>query len=263
MQTTKIEYLTHLLTVYSGCLNWHNGVCGGGGRDFYCWAKATTERFPWNYPVGFQPHFYPERITQPCHLKKPARVGVAFMGDMFGDWVDELEKAEGRPYRRMILKTVELSPRHTFLFLTKCPWNLRQFNPWPRNAWVGATATRQDQVLRALLELADVDATVKFLSLEPLMGSMGGFQLSSIQWLLIGVATGTRAEILELAKTHPELTPMPYGRKWSLEPKEDWVRAIEEATALAGVPVFEKNNLAPLLYRPLRQEYPTAEGVPG
>ena len=66
---------------------------------------------------------------------------------------------------------------------------------------------------------------------------------------------------------------MPFGNKWTLQPKIEWVKEIVEACDKASIPVFLKDNLKPLIlqaaYRgevgddyvlegKLRQEMPNA-----
>jgi hypothetical protein len=69
---------------YSGCENKERGICLVPN----CWARSITERFPAHYPNGFKPTFYPDAFLSPLSLKKPFIIGVCFMGDLFGDWVD-------------------------------------------------------------------------------------------------------------------------------------------------------------------------------
>ena len=232
LSKTNVEYLTMAWPIVTGCKNWETGICGGGGKEFYCWAKRITERFPDKYPNGFAPTFHSERILEPIYKKKPARIGVAFMGDAFGDWAP-------REWVEAVLDTVALCPQHTFIFLTKCPWNLRQYNPWPKNCWVGASATGERQFLDALNGLALTEANVRFISIEPFLARIPGGHIESLpncfnpNWLILGSATN------------------PYR-----PPKKYWIEEIEDFAQQAGIPVFEKNNLAKLLQRPLRQEYP-------
>ncbi len=246
MNRTGIEYLDFTWTPYSGCRNHLNGICGGGGRDFRCWAKTMTERFKSHYPYGFEPTFYPECLGEPARVKRPSRIGVSFMGDLFGDW--EIahhfpqegiwSKTSMEYVKGIILRIVRETPWHTFVFLTKCPWNLPKWNSWPENAWVGVSVNDELQWWRALTYLPEIKATAKFLSFEPLLAPISVERLLSlsrreVDWVIIGGAT----------------------RPTKL-PELGWVQEIEEATDREGIPVFEKNNLARLLNRPLRQESP-------
>ncbi|MDO9333793.1 MAG: DUF5131 family protein, partial [Dehalococcoidales bacterium] len=191
LHRTKIDYLTHTWNFYSGCLNWQNGVCAVGK---HCWAKSITKRFEKNYPNGFKPTFYPEAFMEPLKFKKPARIGCAFMGDLFGDWVDPKMKVCSKsgtvwiPENRMwamsdlsegtlqevIIEVIKRTPQHTFIFLTKCPQNLRKWSPFPDNCWVGTSLTGlEDDFYKRVDCLNKVKANVKFISFEPLLGTIG------------------------------------------------------------------------------------------
>jgi len=242
LSKSGIEYLDYVWNFYSGCLNWKNGVCSVGEN---CWAKGTTERFKQFYPNGFEPAFYSEAFHSPLYLKKPSIIGVCFMGDLFGSWnkpkqlVETSWVLDGRPYtsrkplREAVFQTIEACPRHRFLFLTKCPWNLAKWSPFPDNCWVGASATNKPSYNRAIEEITKVEASVKFLSLEPLLGDVRwcepdglaeDFKDAGIKWVIIGAQT------------------RPYK-----PPKIEWVEEIVRACDKAGVPVFLKDNLESLL----------------
>lgn len=245
LSKSGIDYLTHLWTPYSGCRHWQTGVCGGGSQ-FYCWAKRITGRFPHHYPNGFEPTFYPDRFLDPCHRRKPATIGVAFMGDLFGDWVDprmpvsvtfpDGQKIINCSFCLVVKDIIQHCPQHTFLFLTKAPWNLRLWNPWPVNAWVGATATNLEQYRAAIVGLDATEARVKYISFEPLLERIPiapPYALDGIRWVIIGGKSG----------------------KGKFCPPGSWILEIEEASDKGGIPVFEKDNL----YKgkkSLRQEFP-------
>ncbi len=227
-----IEYLTHVWNFYSGCHNQELGICAVKN----CWAKGLVVRRPAFYPNGFEPTFYPEALLSPLHLKKPARIGVAFMGDLFGDWVDPGRKMVsslpsgkgtiGMSLKGWVFTTIKQCPQHDFLFLTKCPRNYPAWGEFPDNAWVGATATSDGTMTTALTNLARVKAKKKWLSIEPLLGyiSMKPHDLTGIDWVAIG------------AQTRP-----------TVEPQLFWVKEIANACDRAGIPVWLKDNLRPLL----------------
>ena len=240
LSSSGIEYLDYAWGVYSGCLNWQNGICAVEK----CWAKGTTERFKRNYPNGFGPTYYPQAFLSPLYLKKPSRISVGWMGDLFGDWVYPKMKLRsvmpsGKASAIMSLKgwiftTIEQCPQHTFLFLTKRPQNLIKWSPFPDNCQVGVTATDARYFAEACGYLRDVEASVKYLSIEPYLGMIIGsamdrmlMQMASINWLIIGAQT------------------RPYK-----PPKIEWVKELVEAADRAGIPVFLKDNLRPLFEKP-------------
>lgn len=246
MNKTSIEYLDYTWNPYSGCLNHQNGVCGGGGKEFNCWARTITKRFKGHYPFGFEPTFWPERLREPARVKKPSRIGICFMGDLFGDW--KVARIPGRianiialsDVQARIQLAIEMCPQHTFLFLTKCPWNLPKWNPWPDNAWVGVSATNWATHEIALEHLNQVDAKVKFLSLEPLLQAIPSSALKGyerLQWVIIGGKSGS----------------------FPFYPPEEWIQEIETSCDRLGIPVFEKDNLRKVWYNKPRREYPNLE----
>jgi len=269
----------------TGCLNHDNGLCKGGGFPCYAyrlangrlkqrylandnWPKMILNAGEIDYPVGyhpsqdpFYPRFWEERLEDikpvPSYegrfnsgirsaLIESKRKGifVCDMGDLFGigvpeDWTSRIMDAiwDNDEYDR-------------FYLLTKQPQNLIRFSPFPDNCWVGVTATNGRMVDDAGYYLEQIDAKVKFLSLEPLLEPMLlFFGKPTIDWLIIGACTGTGIEMLRLAEAYKreDGSVMPYGNKFTLQPKIEWVQEIVEAADKAGVKVFLKDNLWPLL----------------
>jgi len=173
--------------------------------------------------------------------------------------------------RDRIMMTVKQCPQHTFLFLTKQPQNLIKFSPFPENCWVGVTATSYKMLLDALWELQDIQAKVKYLSLEPLLdwthsekepndhiGYIADWiRRAGISWLILGACTGTYSEMSQLVvRLYPDKKQQCYvcsmrikkfGNRYTLQPDIEWVREIVEAADKAGIKVFLKDNLQPLL----------------
>lgn len=78
---------------------------------------------------------------------------------------------------------------------------------------------------------------------------MNKLEGSGISWLIIGACTGTYQDMLSLFKgdKYPKLNVMRYRNKYTAQPKIEWVKEIVEAAGRAGVKVFLKDNLNPLL----------------
>ena len=255
----------------TGCLN---------GCE-YCYARrlANTrlkERYLANLRVGtktsilseyekalgdpFYPRFWPERfddfnnllaINEPNFLKKLPRksrgIFVCDMSDLFGIGVPE-------EWTRKVLSLIEQVDMHRFYLLTKQPQNLAKFSPFPDNCYVGVTATDAKSFLEAGRGLEQIEAKIKYISFEPLLGYVGSLWLedwlksgAGINQVIIGALTCGGGELAKLSYLYPELTPMPYGNRYTLQPKIEWVREIVEAADKAGVKVFLKNNIDPLL----------------
>ena len=78
--------------------------------------------------------------------------------------------------------------------------------------------------------------------------------LDGINWVIIGACTGTKDEILELIARYPALTLMPYGKKWTAQPRIEWVQEIVRAVDKAGIAVFLKGNLEPLFAKTVTKD---------
>lgn len=248
LSPTGIEYGDCAWNFASGCGNNIDGKCKAGG--FKCWAYSISQRFEGHYPNGFKPTIYPEALLSPLYLKKPSRILCAFMGDLF--WNCPEFNPQGHIYkseylitvnqldtlREMLFWVIEQCPQHTFLFLTKQPQNLIKWSPFPDNCWVGVSVTNPSMLCEASYMLKNVEAKIKYLSFEPLIdfeqlpGTLDWQRwieynltfYNKINWVIIGSQT------------------KPYK-----PPKIEWVKEIVEACDKAGIPVFLKDNLKPLI----------------
>ena len=179
----------------------------------------TCDLYPHEDP--FYPRSWFDRREPALEGKKPKGIFVCDMSDLFGIGIP-------REWTQHIINLIRLSPQHRFYLLTKQPQNLIKFSPFPDNCWVGVTVTANGDMTRALTHLALIEAKVKYLSIEPLLGQIGmndqmSLKYAGIKWVIIG------------AKTKPTVMP-----------KIEWVREIVEACDKAGIPVFLKGNLEPL-----------------
>lgn len=239
MNRTRIEWCDYTWNPITGCYG-PGGTKAQPKHCSYCYARRIATRFTGTkaWPNGFEPTFHKDRLLDLWRLRQEAaRIFVCSMSDLFGDWVP-------RDAIRDVITMAETCPWHTLIFLTKNPKRLAEFNPWPRNCWVGATATGRDMAAIASMYMGLVSAPVRFLSCEPLLGPLdegdeGGrldvrLTLRSCDWVIIG------------AQTQPLRLP-----------ERSWVEHIERTCDAVGIPVFEKNSLAALFpERELRQEWP-------
>ena len=219
-----IEYIDRMWGVYSGCRNLDAGIC----HVTACWARGLVKRSPKNYPMGFdEPTFYHEARHSPKTVKRPLRIGVGWVGDIIG---------YGLFCREQVFSTIEATPWHTYLFLTKNPETLPSWNPFPDNCWVGVTVTANGDAPGAYYGLSQTKARVRYISFEPLYGQIGADELRQLasvtDWWIIG------------GQTQP-IKP----------PRLEWVREIAMAGLKAGIPVFLKENLRDLFI-------PNVKGIP-
>ena len=238
LSPTGIEYGDYAWNFASGCGNNVDGKCKGGG--FRCWAYPITQRFADRYPNGFKPTIYPEALLSPLHLKKPSRILCAFMGDLFWDCPEfnpdrkiHSLMPSGKASITMSLKgwiftTMRQCPQHTFLFLTKNPKRLIDWGKFPDNCWVGVSATNSKMAWNGYADLRDISASIKYLSLEPLLEAIDIRMFENFRGIINQIIIGSQTK--------------PYK-----PPKIEHVREIVQACDKAGVKVFLKENLKPLL----------------
>src|SRR5690606_1000432 len=101
---------------------------------------------------------------------------------------------------RRVWSTMEATPRHTYQILTKRPGRMAEilsggdFSVLP-NVWLG-TSVEDDRVIGRLDELRKVPAAIRFVSFEPLIGSVGGADLSDMHWAIVGGESGPHSRYM-------------------------------------------------------------------
>lgn len=152
-------------------------------------------------------------LNVPATWSKPRRVFVNSMSDLFHEGVPE-------EFIRKVWSAMASTPRHTFQILTKRPARMAEVVsrfPVLPNVWLG-TSVEDDRVLSRIEELRHAPAAVRFVSFEPLIGSVAGAELLDIHWAIVGGESG------------PEARPM----------SPIWVDEIEAACRRAGTAFFFK-----------------------
>jgi len=188
-----------------------------------CWANAQAKRRKNDCSkcYRFVPHLHPERLSQPFSIRKPSRIGVCFMGDLY-------DPTATRQWQEMIYDVISKNPRHTFICLTKQPQNIPD-RFLPENLWLGVTVNTSGNLWR-LEKLLEKRTRIKIISCEPLYGDLGIVDLRGIGWIIIG------------AQTRPDK-----------QPERSWVASLITQAHRLRIPVFLKDNLRD--WPPLR-EYP-------
>jgi len=170
-----------------------------------------------NSPDPFAPRWWESRFYDPFFRKTPSGIFTCDMGELFGPWLD-------RGWTEDVVGMVRDCPQHRFYLLTKQPQELQKWSPFPENAWVGVSAWDTYSFEDACHYLQDVKATVKYISLEPLLSWRIGFptffKVAGASWLIIG------------AQTKP-----------TVRPPGEWIDDIIPRCHEAGVAVFLKNSL--------------------
>jgi len=188
-------------------------------------------------PVGFEPIMRRYRLVMPEQKKKPAKIFVVSMGDLFGDWVPDSWIEE-------VFMACGAAPWHTYMFLTK---NSRRYVELAEkgiirtgdNFWYGSTATTPET------EFFWHDQLNTFVSIEPILAPFpdaahpdNGIQ--KVKWVIIGAETG--------------------NRKGKVVPERDWIREIVKACWATKTPVFMQGSLKDIWGEDLIREWP--EGMP-
>lgn len=155
----------------------------------HCYAKTFAERWrgvPGHpYEQGFALRMWPQRLDQPQRWKRPRMIFVNSMSDLFHEDIPA-------SFIHEVFDAMLQAPHHTFQILTKRHERLAELAPeldWAPNIWMGVSIENRRFVHRANY-LRGVDATVRFISAEPLLGSLEGLDLSGIHWLIAGGESG-------------------------------------------------------------------------
>jgi protein gp37 len=155
----------------------------------HCYALTFSERFRGvpghHFEQGFDLRLWPSRIELPLRWKKPRRIFVNSMSDLFhADVPDE--------FVLHVWNTMVQADWHTYQILTKRPQRLVRLAPklqWPSHIWVGVSVESNDYTWRADL-LRRVPAAIRFISAEPLLGPIDKLDLSGIDWVITGGESG-------------------------------------------------------------------------
>jgi protein gp37 len=165
------------------------------------------------YRNKFQVTLHWDLVDLPRSWKHPRVVFVNSMSDLFHPKVP-LE------FIRAVFETMADTPHITYQILTKRSDRLRKVAgalPWSPNVWMGVSI-EDKRVLQRLNDLKHVPASVRFLSLEPLIGPLDNLDLDGIDWVIVGGESG------------PKSRPM----------KKEWVDSIHAQCDAAGTEFFFK-----------------------
>jgi protein gp37 len=133
-------------------------------------------------------------LSVPSSWSKPRRVFVNSMSDLFHSDVPAGFIAD-------VWQVMAKTPRHTYQILTKRPDRMIEIVPGLAklpNVWLG-TSVEDARVLYRIDELRQVPAVIRFISFEPLIGSVAGADLSDIHWAIVGGESGPNARHMEPA----------------------------------------------------------------
>ena len=241
---TAIEWADFTWNPCTGCWG-PGGTAERPQRCAYCYANRIAKRDLMRGGLAdpFVPAFHFDRLSQPAQVKKPSKIFVCSMADLFGDWVPEVW------ILRILVEVVRCCPWHTFMFLTKNPKRLKEFRFYP-NCWVGTTVTNQADADERLPWLLQVEAPMRFVSHEPLLSDIDLQYPTSLypdgpQMCCSGEECACQGAPID--------PPLIWGINWAIiggmtgpgaiKPEPEWVQGLIDQYRAAGVPVFCKDNL--------------------
>jgi len=252
---TKIEWCDEVWNPVTGCTPISEGCQ-------HCYAKRMARRlhgrcgYP-DFPKEFSVTFHQDRLDLPMKWKKPRRIFVNSMGDIFHDdvdthWIDD------------VLEVIGACSQHTFIMLTKRPGNMERKlyevteahgcrelggGDYLPNLWLGVTAENQEMAEKRIPELLAVLAAVHFVSVEPMLAPV------DISWNLERFACATKD-----VKTGC-VTPKRTRIDWVIAGPEtgpgarscnaEWIEDLGRQCKSAWVPFFDKRDEF------IRREWPT------
>ncbi|MCB0076606.1 MAG: phage Gp37/Gp68 family protein [Anaerolineales bacterium] len=154
-----------------------------------CYARTFAERFrgvpDHPYEQGFALKLWETRLEYPLKWRKPRRIFVNSMSDLF-------HKDVPFDFIKNVFSTMAKADWHNFQILTKRPQRLARIAhalDWPEHVWIGVSIEDDSYTWRADY-LRQVDATVRFISAEPLLGPLPSLNLAGIDWLITGGESG-------------------------------------------------------------------------
>jgi len=255
MADTKIEWTDKSWNPATGCTPISEGCAN-------CYARRMARRLAGRcgYPSGnacFSVTMHPEKMGDPLRWRKPRKVFVCSMGDLFHGEV-------GWENIAAIFGVMAACPQHTFQVLTKRPDNMlawfkfaeslpmKQLDPmrngapiigylaeyalratkgavnpfangefpsWPLpNVWLGISAENQGRADERTALLQQTPAAVRFVSVEPMLGPIYSMPLDGIDWVICGAETGPGARLMA----------------------PGWARHLRDQCGNMGVPFFFK-----------------------
>lgn len=207
---SAIEWVTATWNPLTGCTKISPGCKN-------CYAERMSHRLMLmgqpNYRNDFELTVHERMLDQPLKWKKPQRIFVNSMSDLF-------HKDVPFEFIAKVFAVMERCTWHQFKILTKRAERLAEVSPrlpWPDHVWQGVSVENADYTFR-IDHLRQSGAKTKFLSIEPLLGPIANLDLAGIDWVIVGGESGPGARTMA----------------------QEWVEDILAQCQRAGVPMFFK-----------------------
>ena len=226
---TKIEWCQETWNPITGC-----SAVSAGCDNCYARRMANRLRGRYGYPRDdpFKVTLHPDRLEQPCRWRKPRMIFCCSMGDFFHPQVP-LE------FQARMLNVMVKCPQHIFIILTKrhkqlaifnevCGWSAKSYP----NIWLLVSAENQQTLDERVVELLKVDAVVRGLSLEPMLGLVDIEEAIYKSELRLPESDGWGVDwVICGGETGPGARPM----------NPQWARQVRDQCVAARVPFFFKS----------------------
>ena len=187
--SSRIEWTEATWNPVTGCTKVSEGCK-------HCYAETMARRLramgQENYRNGFRFTMHERAIELPLHWRKPQRVFVSSMSDLFHESIQA-------SFLDKVFDVMQRANWHQFLVLTKRSSRMRDYArriTWPSNVWAGVTVESKLRTAR-LDHLREVPAPVRFVSFEPLLTAIHDVDLSGINWIIVGGESGPGARPMD------------------------------------------------------------------
>lgn len=210
----------------------------------YCYAESMASRLKAmgssRYVNGFDFTMHWDKIDEPLSWKKPRKVFVNSMSDLFH------ENSEFEFVRR-VFGVMAQTPQHQYQVLTKRPERMRDWverlvcefgYTAPDHIWLG-TSVENQKVVNRVNHLRQTPASVRFLSCEPLLGPLENIDLTGIHWVIAGGESGKHLWE-ERARRRRGLVDYLDGEWIPRESRIHWIQSLRDECDAQAVPFFFK-----------------------
>lgn len=213
-ESTTIEWTNATWNPVTGCTKISTG-CD------HCYAERFSERFRGvaghPFSMGFDLALRPERLEQPLRWQRPRMIFVNSMSDLF-------HKQVPFGFIDRVFDAMEAASWHVFQILTKRSSRMRDYvrrrygsGSAPAHIWLGVSVEDGTKLSR-VRHLQETPVSVRFLSVEPLIGPIDKLPLGRIAWVIVGGESGPRARAMD----------------------PQWVRNIRDQCLAQEIPFFFK-----------------------
>lgn len=167
----------------------------------HCYAETFAERFrgvkDHPFEQGFDLRVIPNKLHDPLSWRRPRRIFVNSMSDLFHEAISD-------DYVAAVADVMVAAHWHTYQVLTKRSARMRdllstrlRFAAYQTHIWWGVSVENRRHGVPRIEHLRSAPASIRFLSIEPLLEDLGTLDLSDIHWVIVGGESGFGARPME------------------------------------------------------------------